>query len=157
MQIGWFAAARHRRSSLFAPVFWRGEGKKESGREKRSWRLEQRRQNNGRYGFRRRGKDILWLRFGGLEGWRNARDLLKLASRWLVFFFLERWNYEGIKRINVLEGGLIVVVELITWRDKILLSVETVIIPNLEFADRKLLKSGILSVMNINYEDVIGL
>lgn len=73
------------------------------------------------------------------------------------FFFLERWNYEGIKRINVLEGGLIVVVELITWRDKILLSVETVIIPNLEFADRKLLKSGILSVMNINYEDVIGL
>lgn len=49
------------------------------------------------------------------------------------------------------------VVELITRRDKILLSVETVIIPNLEFADRKLLKSGILSVMNINYEDVIGL
>lgn len=76
---------------LCSPRFFGGgEGKKESGREKRSWRLEQRRQNNGRYGFRRRGKDILWLRFGGFEGWRNARDLLKLASRWLVFFFFRK-------------------------------------------------------------------
>lgn len=48
---------------------------------------------------------MLRLRFGGLEGqgWRNARDYWNSLRVFLDGFFFR--NYEGIERINVLEGG----------------------------------------------------